>query len=41
MAEQSKRDRVEIGFDGGQVLAVRLNQKQLGDLRKALDKGEG
>ena len=41
MAEKSKADRVEIGFDGGQVLAARLNQKQLEELRKALDKGEG
>jgi hypothetical protein len=41
MAEQTKRERVEIGFEGGQVLATRLNQKQLDDLRKALDKGEG
>ena len=41
MAEKAKADRVEIGFDGGQVLAARLNQKQLEELRKALDKGEG
>jgi hypothetical protein len=41
MAEESKRERVEIGFDGGQVLATRLNQQQLDELRKALDKGEG
>ena len=41
MAEEAKRDRVEIGFDGGQVIAARLTEKQLGELRKALDKGEG
>lgn len=41
MAEVSKPERVEIGFDGGQVLAARLNQKQRDDLRKALDKGQG
>jgi hypothetical protein len=42
MAEkQEERERVEIGFDGGQVIATRLDAKQLGDLRKALDKGEG
>jgi hypothetical protein len=41
MAERTKRDRVEIGFDGGQVLATRLNEQQLNDLRKALEKGEG
>ena len=40
MAEATA-DRVEIGFDGGQVLAVRLSQKALDDLRKALDKGGG
>jgi len=41
MADRTKRDRVEIGFDGGQVLATRLNEQQLNDLRKALEKGEG
>jgi hypothetical protein len=41
MAERAKRDRVEIGFDGGQVIAARLTEKQLSDLRKALDNGEG
>jgi len=41
MADETKRERVEIGFDGGQVLATRLNEKQLNDLRKALDNGEG
>ena len=41
MAEATKAERVEIGFDGGQVLAARLNAKQRGELRKALDKGEG
>ncbi len=41
MAEETKRERVEIGFEGGQVLATRLNQKQLDDLRKALDKADG
>jgi hypothetical protein len=41
MAEETKRERVEIGFDGGQVLATRLNEKQLNELRRALEKGEG
>jgi hypothetical protein len=41
MAEETKRERVEIGFEGGQVLATRLNQKQLNELRQALEKGEG
>ncbi len=33
--------RVELGFNGGQVAAVRLNQEQLSGLRKALDGGDG
>jgi hypothetical protein len=33
--------KVEIGFNGGQVAAARLNQQQLAGLRKALDGGEG
>jgi hypothetical protein len=41
MAEESRRERVEIGFDGGQVLSTRLNQKQLDELRSALEKPEG
>ena len=41
MADETKRERVEIGFDGGQVLATRLNEKQLNELRQALEKGEG
>ena len=28
--------RVTVGFQGGQVLALRLTEKQLGDLEKAL-----
>ncbi|HYU61613.1 MAG TPA: hypothetical protein VEK39_12710 [Solirubrobacterales bacterium] len=34
MAKQTKR--VEIGFGGGQVAAVRLSEDQLVQLRKAL-----
>ena len=33
--------RVEIGFSGGQVVAVRISDEKLRDLRKALDKAEG
>ena len=33
--------RVEIGFSGGQVVAVRLSDEKLRDLRKALDKADG
>lgn len=32
---------VEIGFDGGQVIVVRLDPAKLKDLRKALEKPEG
>lgn len=39
MADQ--RLRVEIGFDGGQVLPARLGEQQLRDLRAALDAGSG
>jgi hypothetical protein len=31
--------RVEIGFDGGQVVSVRLTDEELKDLRKQLEKG--
>ena len=31
--------RVEIGFDGGQVVSVRLTEEELKDLRKAVEKG--
>lgn len=41
MADAPKRERVEIGFQGGQVLATRLNEKQLNELRKAVERGEG
>ena len=33
--------RVEIGFSGGQVVAVRISDEKLKDLRKALDKADG
>jgi hypothetical protein len=33
--------RVEIGFSGGQVVAVRVSDEKLRDLRKALDKADG
>lgn len=31
--------RVEIGFEGGQVVPVRLSEDELADLRKKLEKG--
>ncbi len=34
-------ERIEIGFRGGQVAAVRLSEKELTKLRGALKKGEG
>jgi hypothetical protein len=34
MAEEAKR--IEIGFSGGQVMATRLTETQLGELRAAL-----
>ena len=31
--------RIEIGFDGGQVVAVRVSDDELSSLHKALEKG--
>jgi hypothetical protein len=31
--------KVEIGFEGGQVVAVRLSQDELKDFRKQVEKG--
>jgi hypothetical protein len=31
--------KVEIGFEGGQVVAVRLDEDELKDLRKQIEKG--
>jgi hypothetical protein len=33
-------NRVEIGFEGGPVVPVKLDDSQLSDLRKALKKGD-
>ncbi len=43
MAEQKteRPERVEIGFNGGQVVATRLEPKQLDALRKALGSNDG
>jgi hypothetical protein len=35
----AEAQRVEIGFEGGQVIATRLAEADLEDLRKQLDKG--
>jgi hypothetical protein len=34
-------ERVSIGFSGGQVVEVRIDDGRLKDLRKALEKGDG
>ena len=34
-------EKVSIGFLGGQVVEVRIDDGKLKDLRKALEKGEG
>jgi hypothetical protein len=33
--------RVEIGFSGGQVVAVRMTDERVKDLRQALDRADG
>ena len=35
----SKAQRVDIGFSGGQVLSVRMQESAYDDLRRALDRG--
>jgi hypothetical protein len=35
----AEAQRVEIGFEGGQVISARLAEDDLKDLRKQLDKG--
>jgi hypothetical protein len=35
----AQAQRVEIGFEGGQVISVRLGDDALKDLRKQLEKG--
>lgn len=35
----AEAQRVEIGFEGGQVISVRLAKDDLEDLRKQLEKG--
>ena len=39
MASDAKR--IEIGFDGGQVVSVRLDESGLGALRQAVESGDG
>ncbi len=35
----AEAQRVEIGFEGGQVISTRLSDEDLKDLRKQLDQG--
>jgi hypothetical protein len=35
----AETQRVEIGFEGGQVVAVRLGEDELKNLRKQVEKG--
>jgi hypothetical protein len=35
----AETQKVEIGFEGGQVVAVRLDEGELKDLRKQVEKG--
>jgi hypothetical protein len=37
----TEAERVSIGFSGGGVVEVRIDNAKLKDLRKALEKGEG
>jgi hypothetical protein len=39
MAEEMKR--VEVGFEGGQVMSVRVTEETLRELRGAVDGGQG
>lgn len=39
MAEEMKR--TEVGFGGGQVMSVRITNGTLGELRRAVGRGEG
>jgi len=39
MTETEKLRRVEVGFDGGQVIAVRIPEDELETLRSTLGKG--
>ncbi len=37
----SDAQRVEVGFEGGQVFPIRLDTQTLKELRKALENGKG
>jgi hypothetical protein len=40
-AADEKPTRIEIGFEGGQVIAARMSPKQLTALRKAVESTDG
>ena len=33
--------RIEVGFDGGQVVSLRLGEQLVGELRRAVESGGG
>lgn len=35
----AQAQRVEIGFEGGQVISARMTEEQLQELRRAVEKG--
>ena len=39
MADEKRAARVDVGFSGGQVLSVRMQDSAYQELRQALDKG--
>ncbi len=39
MAGEAKR--IEVGFDGGQVMSIRMTDERLGELRGAVESGGG
>jgi hypothetical protein len=39
--KDGKPERIEIGFGGGQVVAVRVAPKELAELRRAVNKAGG
>lgn len=39
MASEAKR--IEVGFDGGQVISIRVTDERFGELRRAVEGGDG
>jgi hypothetical protein len=40
-AADDKPQRIEIGFEGGQVIAAKMTVKQAAELRKAAERSDG